>query len=369
MSVLIFFGYLIAFVAILSIVVIVHEGGHFFAARRCGVQVEAFSLGFGKKLWSHKDKKGTEWRICAVPLGGYVQMLGDDDATSAKKTKRVFTEEEKKKTFFAQPVWKRAIIIFAGPFMNYVLAFVIFWASLMAVGDVTIPAVVGEVMPGSLAEQAQIQKGDTILAINGIDIADFKDLRRAIILSTFGQRLNITVQRGDTILDLHSDPLVEEEGKTPLLGVRSDISVKPKLNKYGFVDGFTGAISMVYEINRDTLVYLGQVISRHRGASELRGPVGIAEASGDAAKDGWLSFILFLAQVSIGIGFANLLPVPVLDGGHLVLLAIEAIARKPLSEKAQNVLMRIGVSLLMALVIFTLCKDVPRVISRMFGLS
>lgn len=363
-----FFVYLLAFVIILSIVVVVHEGGHFFAARRCGVQVEAFSIGFGKKLWSRKDKKGTEWRICAIPLGGYVQMLGDDDAASATKTKKELTDEEKKKTFFMQPVWKRAIIIFAGPFMNYVLAFMVFWGVFAVVGDFKIPPVVGEVIEGSAAQEVGIIKGDKILEINGMKIEDFKDLKRAIVLDNYNQRIDIKIQRGEEILNLQAHPKLEGDDKLPMLGVVSDTSIKPTFKKYNKFEAFNQAGLMIYEINRDTIVYLGQLISGQRGASELRGPVGIAEASGDAAQGGFLVFILFLAQVSIGIGFVNLLPIPVLDGGHLALMLWEVIFRKPLSEKAQNILLRIGMSLLLTLVVFTLFKDIPRVFTRMFGL-
>ena len=368
-----FLFYLLAFVVILSAVVVIHEGGHFFAARCCGVQVEAFSLGFGKKLWSRKDKKGTEWRICAIPLGGYVQMLGDDDAASTTKTKRELTKEEQEKTFFAQPVWKRAIIIFAGPFMNYVLAFAVFWGVLAIIGDIRIPPVVGEVMEGSAAEEIGIKKGDRILEINGMKIEDFTDLRRAIILDTYGQTVKVKIQRGEEVLTMDAKPKIMEDknqrkDKIPMLGVVSDASIEPTHKHYTLFEAFNKAGLTVYEINRDTLVYLGQLIRGKRGASELRGPVGIAEASGDAAQGGFLVFILFLAQVSIGIGFVNLLPVPVLDGGHLALMLYEVIFRKPLSEKTQGVLIRIGMSLLLTLVVFTLFKDVPRVFSRMFGL-
>ena len=363
-----FLFYLLSFIVILSLVVIVHEGGHFFAARCCGVQVEAFSVGFGKKLWCRKDKKGTEWRICAIPLGGYVQMLGDEDAASTTKTKRTLTKEEEQKTFFIQPVWKRAIIIFAGPFMNYVLAFAIFWCVLAVIGNFKIPAVVGAVVEGSTAEEAGILKGDQIIAINDEVIEDFKDLKRAIVLSTYGQEIVLKVKRGEGILELSAKPKLEGKDKIPVLGVVSDVTIEPTYEKYGVGRAFIEAGKFVYEINRDTLVYLGQVISGQRSASELRGPVGIAEASGDAAQGGFLMFILFLAQVSIGIGFVNLLPVPVLDGGHLALMLYEVVFRKPLSEKVQGILLKIGMSLLLALVVFTLFKDIPRVFSRIFGL-
>ena len=359
--------YLFSFILILSFVVIIHEGGHFFVARLCGIQVEAFSVGFGKKLWAHKDKKGTEWRLCAIPLGGYVQMLGDEDAASTQKSKKELTAEEEKRTFFAQPVYKRAAVIFAGPFMNYVLAIVIFACVLGFVGYFRIPAKVGQVVEGSVAESAGIQAGDLILAVNGQKVADFFELKHAIVLGNYGKTIELEIERNGEILTLSATPELVGEDQMPQLGVVSDTSVEPTFEKYTPLQAIQKSFEMVYQMNVDTLIYLKQVVTGKRKANDLRGPVGIAEASGDAAKDGWLSFILFLAQVSIGIGFVNLLPVPILDGGHLVFLAYEAVVGKPLSEKIQNALLKAGMALLLFLFCFTLFKDVPRVIERVFG--
>ncbi len=360
--------YLVSFIVILSLVVIVHEGGHFFMARMCGVQVEAFSVGFGKKLWACKDKKGSEWRLCAIPLGGYVQMLGDDDAASTQKTKRELSEDEKKRTFFAQPVYKRAAIIFAGPFMNYVLAVVIFAAVLATVGQVHIPAKIGQVLEDSVAQSAGLQKGDLILAVNGKQIADFTELKRAIVVAHYDQTIDLKIERDGQILNLSAKPALVGEDKVPQLGVLSDVTVEPTFERFNPIIAVGKAVQLVYDINVDTFTYLKQVLTGKRSANDLRGPIGIAEASGDAARGGWLAFILFLAQVSIGIGFINLLPVPILDGGHLVLLAYEAVVRKPLSERIQNALLKVGMALLLALLCFTLFKDIPRVIGRVFGL-
>ncbi|MBP5534735.1 MAG: RIP metalloprotease RseP [Alphaproteobacteria bacterium] len=360
--------YLFSFVLILSLVVIVHEGGHFFVARLCGIQVEAFSIGFGKKLWVHKDKKGTEWRLCAIPLGGYVQMLGDEDAASTKKSKKVLTDEEKERTFFAQPVYKRAAVIFAGPFMNYVLAVVIFAAILATVGYPRIPARVGQVMEGSVAQKVGIQVGDLILSVNNKKIEDFSDLKRAIVLGNYGQSIDLQIQRNEEILSLSATPELVGKDEVPQLGVISEAIVEPSYKKYNLIGAIGKAIQEVYQMNVDTFVYLKQIVTGKRKANDLRGPVGIAEASGDAARGGWLSFILFLAQVSVGIGFVNLLPVPILDGGHLVFLLYEAIVRKPVSERVQNALLKVGMALLLFLFCFTLFKDIPRVIGRVFGL-
>lgn len=360
--------YLFSFILILSLVVIVHEGGHFFMARLCGVQVEAFSVGFGKKLFCRKDKHGTEWRLCAIPLGGYVQMLGDDDEASATKTKKKLTPEEEKKTFFAQPVYKRVAIIFAGPFMNYVLAVVIFAGILMGVGYPRIPARVGQVMENSVAESVGIQKGDLIVSVNGTAVADFTDLKRAILLSQYGKAIDLGIERDGENLTLTVMPALIGEEKTPQLGVVSDPVVQLNYERYNPIAAVGKAVQMVYQMNVDTFVYLKQVVTGHRSANDLRGPVGIAEASGDAARGGFLSFILFLAQVSIGIGFVNLLPIPILDGGHLAFLLYEGVVRRPVSERVQMALLKVGMVLLLALLCFTLFKDIPRVVGRVFGL-
>ncbi len=368
MDIVVFGGYLLSFLLVLSIVVIVHEWGHFFAARRCGVTVVAFSIGFGKKLWSRTDKKGTEWRVCAVPLGGYVQMLGDEDAASMKKSDEGLTEEEKKHTFMAQALWKRALIIFAGPFMNYFFAIVVLTVILATVGYVRIPPVVGEVLPESVAQKAGIQKDDVIMAVDSKSIADFTDLKRAVVISKFGKEMVLTIKRGDEIVDLKVLPEIKGEDEIPQLGVVAPVDVEPTFERYALPMAFVKSTSLTYDITKDTLVYLGQVLTGKRSANDMRGPVGIAEASGDAAKAGLLAFILFIVQVSIGIGFVNLLPIPLLDGGHLALYAVEAVIRRPVSERIQMMLLRVGVAVLIFVFAFTLFKDVPRVIGRVFGL-
>ena len=361
--------YPLAFVLILSIVVIIHEGGHFMAARWCGIKVTAFSVGFGKKLWSRVDKKGTEWKLCAVPLGGYVQMFGDDDAASMTKNTKNMTEEERKLTFSAQPLWKRAVVIFAGPFMNFFFAVAALTVLFMTEGYYRIPPIVGEVIPGTLAEEIGLQTGDEILFLNDHPIADFTDIKHVVSLSDYEKELTIKVLRDGKERVFKGTPRYDEEHGGPLIGFRSDPSAELIHIRYDNpLAAFGAAVGMTYRITADTVVYLGQVIKGQRQADEMRGPVGIAEASGDAAKNGLFSLLMFLIQVSIGIGFVNLLPMPPLDGGHLALYAVEAIVRRPLGEKAQNFLLKVGVFLLFCLFTFTLCKDIPRIVKRVFDL-
>lgn len=357
--------YLLSFVVVLSIVVIVHEGGHFWMARLCGIQVVAFSVGFGKKLWSHTDKKGTEWKLCAIPLGGYVQMLGDEDAASMKKSDAGLSEEEKKHTFMAQPLWKRALVIFAGPFMNYFFAVVLLTVIFATVGYIRIPPVVDKVIPGSIAAEAGIEPNDEILTVNGKKVQDFTALKRMIMVSNYGQTLSLAVKRNDEVLTFSVLPRpLEGKSETPMLGVMAKPNADLTYERYNPIVGFGVSVEMVYEMTVDTLIYLKQVIMGQRSADDMRGPVGIAEASGDAAKAGFFALILFLIQVSVGIGFVNLLPVPLLDGGHLAMYAYEGIVRKPLNEAVQNALLKVGLVLLLGLFAFTMFKDVPRVIER-----
>lgn len=362
--------YLLAFIFVLSIVVIVHEGGHFVMARLCGVKVTVFSVGFGKKLWSRMDKKGTEWRLCALPLGGYVQMLGDEDAASMKKSDSGLSEEEKNYTFMAQPLYKRALIIFAGPFMNYLFAIVGLALVYMTIGQMHLTTEVGEVIPGSMAEEAGILPGDVIVEINGQKVEDFSDLKRKVVISNFGEVLTVVAERGTERVSFHilPKPVEGEENGVPLLGVRTRPFAEMKKERYNPVVAVGKAVETVYVMTIDTTVYLWQVITGQRSADDMRGPVGIAEASGDAAKAGMLAMFLFLIQVSVGIGFVNLLPIPLLDGGHLAMYAYEAVVRRPMSEALQNALLKVGVVLLLFLFAFTLFKDVPRVAQRMLGL-
>ena len=189
-----------------------------------------------------------------------------------------------------------------------------------------------------------------------------------LFVSTYGKTIDLTIERDGKLLHLQATPKLVGEDKMPQLGVVADMNVELTYERYNPIEAVGKAVQMVWQINTDTLIYLKQIITGQRSASELRGPVGIAEASGDAAKGGWFMFVLFLAQVSIGIGFVNLLPVPILDGGHLAFMAYEAVARKPASEKVQEALLKVGMVLLLALFVFTLFKDIPRVIGRVFGL-
>ena len=355
--------YLFAFVLVLSFVVVVHEGGHFFVARRCGVRVEEFSLGFGKELWGRTDKKGTRWKICLVPLGGYVKMLGDMDAASAKSSSDNVPKELRPFTFMAQKLWKRAAIIFAGPATNYLFSIVVLGFTLYFSGMGMLPAIISEVEEGSVAEEIGMMEGDKIIQINGKEIKDFSDVQRIIRVTDFGKELKMKIDRDGEILELTGTPKYMEGFDYPRIGVRSSFK-NMEIQDVGFFEAFAISTKQAWDVTWDTLYYLGQIAIHGRPPREMRGPLGIAEASGDAFLDGPMVLLIFIANISLAVGLMNLLPIPLLDGGHLALYLLEAIRGKALSEKAQNRLMWVGFSILMGLVGYTFFLDIPRIIQR-----
>lgn len=362
------FIYLFAFVFVLSIVVVVHEFGHFIVARLCGVKVTNFSVGFGRVLWSRTDKKGTVWQVCLWPLGGYVKMLGDEDAASAKTDVKKVPARDRKYMFATQKIWKKMAIIAAGPAMNYAFAILVLAGLFFFVGKVFIPPVIGEFGEQSSAKEAGMQVGDRFVRVNGVEVKEYMDLLRIIRVTEFGKKLNVEADRNGELLTFVVEPryFSEMEDNLPRIGIMAARERMVEKNDLNIFQSFGEAGKTVYIITTDTLTYLGQVLFEKRSADDMRGPLGIAEASGDALKGGMLSLILFVVNISVAIGFMNLLPVPILDGGHLVFYAIEGITGRPLSERIQNGLLYIGMGLLIFLLAFTMYLDVPRILQRIF---
>ncbi|MBR5130526.1 MAG: RIP metalloprotease RseP [Alphaproteobacteria bacterium] len=360
--------YLFAFVLVLSIVVMVHEWGHFVIARLCGVKVTHFSLGFGRVLWKRTDKKGTQWQVCLWPLGGYVKMLGDEDAASAKTDTAKIPAKEQKYMFASQPLHKRAAIIFAGPAMNYIFAILLFTGIFFIIGRSTVPPVIHEFLEVSPAREIGLMQGDRIVNINDHEINEWSDILRVMRIAEFGKDLKIIADRNGQQLTFHVTPIYHEEykDKLPRIGIKMNYEALEH-QKMDFLEAITTSTKLVYTITSDTLKYLGQILLGKRDADGMRGPLGIAEMSGDAFKGGLEVLILFIANISVAIGFMNLLPIPLLDGGHLFFYAIEAIIRRPLSERIQNALLWIGVSLLVTLLMYTMFLDIPRIFERIFG--
>ena len=289
-------------------------------------------------------------------------MLGDADAASATadETAKEFTEEEKKVSFPHQSLWVKAFISVAGPAMNYIFAIVLLTIFLSIFGLVVVPPVVAEVSKGSAAEAAGILKNDRILTINGEKINEFADVRRFVQLNNV---LDIVVLREGKEIPLTARLSSENGGA--VLGVQAVMS-QEHFKPLSVPQAFVESVKEAWEITEDTLVILKRILLGQRSADDMRGPLGIAEASGDAARGGIISYALFLIQVSIGIGLVNLLPVPVLDGGHLLFYAVEGIIRRPISEKVQMIALNIGVGLLICLLILTSWNDIVRIFVRLF---
>ena len=359
--------YIFAFVVVLSLVVIVHEGGHFIVARLCGVKVVEFSVGFGKKLFEHTDKKGTNWQIRLIPLGGYVKMLGDEDAASSKSSDKDIPEEDKDKTFAAKKLWQRAAIIFAGPGTNYLFAFLLITGLYWGIGEVIVKPVVGSVMPGSAAEEAHILPNDEILSINGTPVQSFADIQRQVRLKNYGKTLTLSILRDTKTIDVVLTPKESKDDEVPMIGIMAAQETLITNKDMSLGSAIVKSATTIWETTRDTLIYLGQVLTAKRTPKDMRGPLGIAEASGDALAGGIISLLAFIAQISIAIGLMNLLPIPLLDGGHLFLYLIEAIRRKPLSEKMQNGLMWMGLIFLLAIFAYTMVLDIPRITKRIIS--
>ena len=444
--------YGVTFLIILSILVFVHEWGHYIVARLCGVKVEAFSIGFGKELFGWTDKHGTRWKFALIPLGGYVKMFGDADPASAHHKEgvesadgevRAFSANERSVAFFAKPVWQRALIVFAGPGINFLFAIAVLAVLYCSVGKPITPPIASAIEIGGSADLAGIQPHDEILRIDGKDIISFDDVRRSVMLA-LDTPLVFDIKRGDKDMSVTVTPkkMVEEDrfgfshekGYLGLIGPANglditkikkvgkvDVAGKPEkarkellahmdkvvdieldrgadsavirvmppkelnshlsepdskeynalvlgvrpgdaLIKYNPATGTVQAVVATWDIIRDTLKAIGQMVTGTRSASELGGIIRIGALAGDMAERGFIALATFTALLSINLGLINLFPVPMLDGGHLMFYAIEAAKGKPLSERVQEYAFRFGLVVLVALMVFANLNDILHLI-------
>jgi regulator of sigma E protease len=360
-------GYVVPFLFVLTIVVFFHELGHFMMARWCGIRVLVFSIGFGPEIAGFNDRYGTRWKISAVPLGGYVKFFGDDNAASTPDHAAVaaMSEADKKDSFICQPVPSRAAVVAAGPIANFVLAIAIFAGIFMTVGKQTTSARVDTVQAGSAAEVAGFKPGDLVLSINGEKIESFSDMQRVVSISA-GEPLAIDVDRGGVPVALKAVPQLKEIkdnfGNVHRLGVlgisRSMAPGDIKTEKAGPIRAVVmGAQETWFVVDR-TLSYITGVFAGREAADQLGGPIRIAQVSGQVATAGFAALIHLTAVLSVSIGLLNLFPIPLLDGGHLLFYAIEAIRGRPLSERAQELGFRIGLAIVVMLMIFATFNDI-----------
>ena len=367
--------YIVPFIVLLGILVFVHEFGHFLVARLSGVQVTDFSIGFGKQLWGFTDKHNTKWKICAIPLGGYCQFLGDADAASSGSSEEVkeLSEEDKKKAFPFQNPWKKLAIVLGGPGFNYLFAIIVFTLMFAFLGKFSFPPVVGEVGAGGAADKAGIVKADRILSINGHEVESFSEITTEISLTTGGVA-EVKLDRAGEVMEL-SVPLemmkVEANGQTterPMLGIKSMNTMELDHERMSLPDAFVEACSETWRITEGTLRGVGQMITGKRGSEDLGGILRIAEMSGDISrKNGMLDFIAFMALLSINLGLINLFPIPVLDGGHVVIYLVEIVSRREINAKVKENLFKAGFALILALMIFATWNDFVHLFHRFFA--
>jgi len=363
-----FVGYIIPFLFVLTIVVFFHELGHFLVARWNGVKILTFSLGFGPEIIGFNDRRGTRWKISAIPLGGYVKFFGDDSEASTPSSDALagMSEEERQGSFHHKKVGPRAAIVVAGPVANFILAIVIFTCLFTFIGKPSTTARVDQVEAGSAAEAAGFQPGDVVTAIDDSKIGSFSDMQRIVGIRT-GEQLTFTVKRGDSNLQLRGTPQLREV-KDPfgnvhrvgVLGITRKTVTGDVMTER--VDPATAAWLGVKEtwfvIDR-TLSYIGGVFTGREAADQVGGPLRIAQISGQVATVGGLAALVQLAAVlSISIGLLNLFPVPLLDGGHLLFYAVEAVRGRPLSDRAQEMGFRIGLGLVLMLMVFATYNDI-----------
>lgn len=371
--------YVIPFIIVLSVVVFFHEYGHFIVGRWCGVQVDAFSIGFGPELWARIDRHGTRWRVGAIPLGGYVRFHGDANGASMPNPDAVseMPAEERARTFAAQTVWKRAAIVFAGPFANFVLAIAIFTVLLTLHGRTVIAPRIGSLVAGGAGQAAGFLPGDLILSIDGTPIDSFGKIQE-IVSGSADRQLTIIVRRSDREVTIPATPAWREveslAGKVRIgmLGLQASTDAGDiRKEKYNVIQAFGQAVTDTWQTVRRTGAFVGGLITGRESADQLSGPIGIAQMSGKMAqassKFGLAPFFNLIAVLSVSVGLLNLMPIPMLDGGHLLFFAIEAARGRALNEQAQEFAFRIGLAMVGALMIFSTYNDLAHLFHRVTG--
>ncbi|MDP3660588.1 RIP metalloprotease RseP [Phenylobacterium sp.] len=384
-------SYIGPFLLVLGLVVTIHEFGHFLAARSLGIAVDRFSIGFGRAIATWKDKAGVEWRIGWLPLGGYVRFAGDENAASVpdqadlsamrSEIERREGVEAVGRYFHFRPLWQRAVVVAGGPFANFGLSIVLFAFLLMTVGETILPARVDGVIPGSAAERAGFSRGDLVVEANGRKIKSFLELQQMVSMRA-NVPMSFVVERGGRELTLHATPerktivaRIGGEQKVGALGLRGLEQPGDRVVKrYNPLEALGGGVARTWDVLESTVYYLGRLITGKETAEQLGGPLRIAQASGQVAQagaeggttpfamvlGGLVALLGLTAVLSVGIGFMNLLPVPVLDGGHLLFYAYEAITRRPLAAKVQAAGYRVGLALLLGLMLFATWNDLQQ---------
>lgn len=352
-----------AFLFVITVVVFFHELGHFLAARACGVKVDVFSIGFGREIVGFYDRKGTRWKISWLPMGGYVKFAGDADPSSRSDPEvlKNMDPAERAGSLHFKPLHQRAFVAAAGPLANFVLAIAIFTVAFMISPTAPVePPVIAEITKGSAAEAAGVQIGDVIETVDGVAVSRFPELQR-LVTDSEGRELRLGIVRDGQPMEILAAPrsteITDATGKT-MTAFR--LGIVPRYEPLPFPRAFVRAITQTWSIIQRTTGYLGELVVGRASTNELSGPLGIAKAAGDWAAVGFVALLNLTAFISVAIGFANLLPIPVLDGGHLLYYAFEAVLGRPLGERAQEVGFRLGLAVVLCLMLLATFNDLVR---------
>ena len=358
---------ILPFIVLILVVVFIHEYGHYYFAKKYGVGVTDFSIGFGKEIFGWNDNSGTRWKICWIPLGGYVKFFGDRNVFSQADQEEMlkkYNTEDRKKLFVLKPLYQRSIIVAAGPVANFILAIAIFLSIYMFIGKDLTPAMIAEVQKDSPAEMAGFMKNDIILEIDGTEVKSILDVSKLIMMST-SEIIDFKVSRYDQDVFLGVKPnVVQSEDnlgnkiKKRMIGIKlSPYNNEINHVKLGPARALYYSFTEVYFVVTSSLKYLTSIIGGSGDSSQLGGPIRIAKITGQVAEFGFIPFLSMMAYISISLGLINLFPIPLLDGGHLMFYGFEKILGKPLSQKTQEGFFRIGMFLLLSLMFFTTFND------------
>ena len=360
-------SYLIPFLILIMIVVFIHEYGHYYFAKKYGVGVTDFSIGFGKEIFGWNDKSGTRWKLCWIPLGGYVKFFGDRNVFSQADQEELikqYNDKDRKKLFVLKPLYQRVLIVFGGPLANFILALVIFFSIYTFIGKDFTPAVINEVQKDSPAMIGGLKQDDIILEIDGNEVQSIMDVSKYITMSS-ADIIDFKVKRfsDEIILKVKPNTVLGEDNlgnkiQKRMVGIKLG-AYNNEVNhvKLGPVKALYHAANEVIYVSTASLKYIGSMIIGKADTSQLGGPIRIAKISGQVAEFGVLAFISMMAYISISLGLVNLFPIPMLDGGHLMFYTFEKILGRPLSQKTQEGFFRIGVFLLLTLMFFTTFND------------
>ena len=360
-------SYLIPFLILIMIVVFIHEYGHYYFAKKYGVGVTDFSIGFGKEIFGWNDKSGTRWKLCWIPLGGYVKFFGDRNVFSQadqEKLIKQYNDVDREKLFVLKPLYQRVLIVFGGPLANFILALVIFFSIYTFIGKDFTPAVINEVQKDSPAMIGGLKQDDIILEIDGNEVQSIMDVSKYITMSS-ADIIDFKVKRfsDEIILKVKPNTVLGEDNlgnkiQKRMVGIKLG-AYNNEINhvKLGPVRALYHAANEVIYVSTASLKYIGSMIIGKADTSQLGGPIRIAKISGQVAEFGFLAFVSMMAYISISLGLINLFPIPMLDGGHLMFYTFEKILGRPLSQKTQEGFFRIGMFLLLMLMFFTTFND------------